>query len=90
MAECERFKTCPFFNDQLSYMPRTADAMKQKYCYGDKSQCARYLVVIQGITAPGDLFPNHLDRARGILANAKKRRPLEPTKSDKARGVGAP
>jgi hypothetical protein len=72
MTECERFKTCPFFNDQLAYIPRTAHAMKQKYCYGDKNQCARYLVVIQGIPAPGDLFPDQVERALEILSNAKK------------------
>jgi hypothetical protein len=89
MAECERFKTCPFFNDQLAYMPQTAHAMKEKYCYGDKTQCARYLVVIEGIAAPRNLFPNQIERAREIISDAAHR-PFEPEKSDKARGAGAP
>lgn len=83
MAECERFRTCPFFNDQLAYMPRTAYAMKQKYCYGDKKQCARYLVAIQGIKAPGDLFPDEVDRAHKILSNEGKR-DAEPRGSNPA------
>ncbi len=99
MAECERFKACPFFNDQLAYMPQTAHAMKQKYCYGDKTQCARYLVVIEGIAVPGNLFPNQVERAREIICDARnparkvfsdeKKQHAESRRSHKARGAGA-
>jgi hypothetical protein len=86
MEECERFKTCPFFNDQLAYMPQTAHAMKQKYCYGEKNHCARYLVAIEGIKTPGDLFPNQVERAQEIISDARKR-PFE-LESDEAPGSG--
>ena len=71
MPQCERLKTCPFFSDKLAYMPKTAATMKQTYCFGDRSGCARYLVAIQGLPIPPDLFPNDGDRALTIISNKK-------------------
>jgi hypothetical protein len=56
MADCEKLRSCPFFRDELAYMPRTAALMKETYCRGDKSTCARYVVALKGIPVPGDLF----------------------------------
>jgi len=69
MADCEKLRSCPFFRDELAYMPRTAALMKETYCRGDKSTCARYVVALKGIPVPGDLFPNQRDRAHRIIAN---------------------
>lgn len=69
MAECERLKKCAFFQDQLTYMPKTADLMKQAYCLGDKTTCARYLVASKGTLPPADLFPNEANRALEILSD---------------------
>jgi hypothetical protein len=72
MAQCELLPTCLFFNDKMQNMPAVAGLYKQRYCQGDKMQCARYLVFSQlGRPAvPADLFPNEADRARQILAQA--------------------
>ena len=67
MAECELLKLCPFFRDELTYLPQTAEQMKQTYCLGEKAQCARHMVVSGGIIPPRDLFPNQTDRVAKIL-----------------------
>ena len=69
--ECERLEKCPFFNGQLADMPAVSGLLRQTYCLGDKSQCARYRLAIAQIPVPKDLYPNDLERARKILREAK-------------------
>lgn len=56
-----------FFNDQLTNMPAVAGLLKQTYCLGDKSSCARYQVSIAGVPVPVDLFPNEIGRIAQIM-----------------------
>lgn len=70
MAQCERLEWCLFFNEQLDHLPRTAEELKNSYCLGDSSTCARYLVGIAGVPVPPDLFPNETDRVDAILRKA--------------------
>lgn len=70
MADCERLKSCPFFNTQLAHFPRTAEELKLSYCLGDNSTCARHLVALAGLPVPPDLFPNEADRAEKMLRRA--------------------
>ena len=67
VANCERLPKCPFFTGTMAKMPAVSGLMKQSYCYGDKTQCARYKVAQAGIPVPGDLLPNDLERARQLL-----------------------
>jgi hypothetical protein len=67
--ECEKLDKCPFFNDRLGNMPAVSGLLKQTYCLGDKTQCARYAVSAAGIPVPLDLFPNDSTRARRLLNN---------------------
>ena len=70
MADCECIPGCPFFNGHMSQvMPGLVEGMKRKYCKGDKSGCARYMIFsAKGKDAvPGDLIPNQHDRAMEIL-----------------------
>jgi hypothetical protein len=71
MADCEKIQGCLFFNDKLADAPALADMMKQKYCKGDNSKCARYIVCIAlgKENVPDNLFPSMLDRAEQILLN---------------------
>lgn len=69
MADCEELRTCPFFTDQMASLPMSAAALKQSYCRGDKTACARYLVAAKGIPVPKDLFSNERDRALQILSH---------------------
>jgi hypothetical protein len=73
MADCEKLKTCPFFTDQMTSLPLSAAALKQSYCRGNKTDCARYLVAAEGIPVPKDLFPNERDRVLQILPGGPNR-----------------
>jgi hypothetical protein len=73
MADCEKLKTCPFFTDQMACLPVSAAALKQSYCRGNKTECARYLVTAEGIPVPKDLFPNERDRVLQILSGGPDR-----------------
>jgi len=65
--ECEKLIKCAFFNNQLANMPAVSGLLKQTYCLGEKSQCARYLVSSAGLPVPPDLFPNDTTAARKLL-----------------------
>jgi hypothetical protein len=69
MADCEKMQSCLFFNNELSDMPALAEIMKQKYCKGDYSKCARYIVCIAlgKDQVPEYLFPAMLERAQQII-----------------------
>ena len=69
MPDCECINACPFFNDKMASMSAIADMMKRKYCQGDNSACARYMVrrTLGKEKVPTDLFPNQVDRARQMV-----------------------
>lgn len=71
MADCECISTCPFFNGKMaSNMPSVVDNMKARYCKGDSSGCARYMVfkAVGRGSVPTDLVPNQAARAQQIIA----------------------
>lgn len=70
MPDCECIAACPFFNDKMANMSAIAEMMKRKYCQGDKTACARYMVrgALGRERVPIDLFPNQVDRARQVIA----------------------
>ncbi|HBY57413.1 MAG TPA: hypothetical protein DEG96_06075 [Candidatus Atribacteria bacterium] len=70
MAECECLKSCPFFNAKMANMPATANIMIKKYCKGDNSICARYMVfkALGREKVPIDLFPNQIERVKEIIS----------------------
>lgn len=70
-AVCDLADRCPFFNDQLGEMPATAARMKERYCWGDKQECARYMIFsrLGGGHVPKELSPSAVDEAREILAS---------------------
>jgi len=70
MADCECLAGCPFFNDRMKIDTGIGASYKNKYCLGDNSQCARYMVFkkMGKPSVPVDLFPNMVDRANKILA----------------------
>jgi hypothetical protein len=70
MADCECLATCIFFNEQMANMPVTVELTKGRYCRGDNSRCARFMV-FQALgldRVPSDLFPNEVGLARKIIA----------------------
>ncbi len=68
MADCEKLTKCLFFAGQMANMPAVSDLMKQTYCQGDKTNCARYIVSKAGKPVPSDLFPSDSARAKRIVA----------------------
>jgi hypothetical protein len=70
MSNCECLAGCPFFNDVMTDMPSTAERLKKKYCLGDNTSCARYMVfkALGKEHVPSTLFPMQKDRAVELIA----------------------
>lgn len=70
MAECGSLPGCPFFNDRMANMPVTANSMKKRYCLGDNTKCARYMVsrALGKERVPSGLGPGQVDKAEEIIA----------------------
>ena len=71
MADCELINTCPFFNDQMADMPSMSNIIKDRYCKGSNTMCARHMVfrVLGRESVPKDLYPSQVERADEILGN---------------------
>lgn len=76
MADCECLPACIFFNDQMKGLDAIREMMKRRYCYGDNSDCARYMVfsALGKGRVPADLIPNQVEKARDFLAKSAKSR----------------
>ena len=63
------FTILPIFNDKMADTPVTAQSMKNRYCLGDNSICARYLVFskLGKGRVPANLFPNQMDKAIRLI-----------------------
>ncbi len=74
MAECECLPKCPFFHDKMAGRPATAQLMKNQFCLGDSTGCARHQVFLAAGSqnVPGDLFPSQTERVPGIISAAKR------------------
>lgn len=66
---CEFLENCPFYNDKMDIESAIGGLYKKRYCEGDKTKCARYIVVTQKGSeyVPSNLFPNMIERANEIL-----------------------
>ncbi len=65
MADCELIATCLFFNDQMAEMPSMSNIIKERYCTGSNTMCARHMVfrVLGREAVPRDLYPSQIERA---------------------------
>ena len=74
MAKCEKLEKCPFYNDKMKMDSGLGAMYKKKYCEGDKSICARYIVATQlgAEYVTTNLYPNMNDVANKLLAEHKK------------------
>ena len=70
VANCESIAGCPFFNEKTPFMPGTVEGLKDKYCFGDFSSCARHRVLkaLGRARVPPDLFPTNIERANQLIA----------------------
>lgn len=73
MATCEKLEKCPFYQGKMSMDSGLGSMYKKKYCEGDKTACARYMVA----TTVGpdyvtmNLYPNMVDKAKAIIEEHK-------------------
>ena len=44
MATCEKLEKCPFYQGKMDINSGLGSMYKNKYCEGDKTTCARYIV----------------------------------------------
>ena len=70
MHQCERLNECKFFNETMRAMPGAADLMKNRFCLGDYSKCARLKVrgALGNQAVPADLAPNDFELASKFVA----------------------
>ena len=69
MKDCELLKGCLFFTDKMPMENGLGALYKKKFCLGDYTNCARYMVAkaIGRENVPTDLYPNMYFRAKEII-----------------------
>lgn len=69
MASCERLSKCPVVNNSDEGPEPPPGRIKEKYCYNNYSECARYMVLkaVGGEFVPADLQPDQAGRAKEII-----------------------
>lgn len=74
MGTCEKLSKCPFYQGKMDINSGLGSMYRKKYCEGDNTICARYMVSTQlGPEYVTDrLYPNMNDQANKILAENKK------------------
>ncbi len=74
MATCEKLPKCPFYQGKMDINSGLGSMYRKKYCEGDKTICARYMVATQlgPEYVTNNLYPNMHDQANKILADNKK------------------
>lgn len=74
MPRCEKFEKCPFYNDKMPCDSGIGAMYKEKYCEGNKTQCARYNVSTKcgPQFVDNNLYPNMTAKADEIIAKHGK------------------
>ena len=74
MATCEKLEKCPFYQGKMSMDSGLGSMYKQRYCEGDKTLCARYMVAttVGPDFVNNNLCPNMVDQAKKIIEENKK------------------
>ncbi len=70
MQICEFHEDCVFFNASAGYSPALNDAMKDRFCRSNNSDCARRKVIeaLGRHAVPVDMLPTDYDRLESILS----------------------
>ncbi|GAA0737692.1 hypothetical protein [Clostridium oceanicum] len=73
--KCENLDKCPFYNDKMNINSGLGLMYKRKYCEGDKTKCARYIVSskLGKEFVPSNLYPNMNKKAEEILKDNKSK-----------------
>ncbi|MBU5611802.1 hypothetical protein [Geomonas azotofigens] len=64
---CELVECCQFFKDNMKDLPKAAQYIQSKLCFGDYQSCNRYQIYKQtGEHLPFDLFPDDQEAIRKV------------------------
>jgi hypothetical protein len=71
---CEYNKVCPFFNGIMRVSDIKIKIGKKKFCYKDKTKCARYIVAekVGEKLVPSNLLPDMKEKAIKMVKMYKK------------------
>ena len=71
---CEKLEKCPFYQGKMDVNHGLGAMYRKKYCEGDKTICARYIVATQlgAEYVTNNLYPNMNDVADKLLSEHKK------------------
>lgn len=74
MAMCENLQKCPFYQGKMDMESGLGSMYKRRYCEGDKTLCARYIVSskLGKEFVPQTLYPNMAEKAQEIIDKNKK------------------
>lgn len=66
---CEKLGGCPFYNDKMPMDKGLGSIYKKKYCEGNKTNCARYMVAkeLGKEHVPITLYPNMQGYAASVI-----------------------
>ena len=74
MATCEKLSKCPFYQGKIDINSGLGAMYKKKYCEGDKTICARYIISTK--LGPefvnNSIYPNMIDVANNLLKEHNK------------------
>ncbi|MBO5353790.1 MAG: hypothetical protein J6A77_10890 [Lachnospiraceae bacterium] len=74
MATCEKLAKCPFYQGKMSMETGLGSMYKQKYCEGDKTTCARYMIATKlgPEYVTNSIYPNMTDMALKMIEKNQK------------------
>lgn len=77
---CEIVECCQFFKDNMTNLPKTAEYIRNKLCFGDFESCNRYRIYKEsgGEDVPFDLYPDDVEAIKKVKkCLLKKQHPAE-------------
>jgi hypothetical protein len=75
MADCECLNDCHYFKTVLlREVEAMAEMRRRKYCKGDYTLCARYMVfkALGNENVPLDLLPSEVQKAKELIDKVKE------------------
>ena len=72
---CEKLQKCPVYQGKMNMDSGLGSMYKKKYCEGDKTLCARYIVATKlgAEYITNSLYPNMNDAANKLLEDHKSK-----------------
>lgn len=74
MATCEKLAKCPFYQGKMDMETGLGSMYKKKYCEGDKTMCARYMIATKlgPEFVTNNIYPNMVDLAKNMIEKNQK------------------